>query len=283
VIRRSTKQGNKRIAEQLESAHKTRLLKGEVGIIEPGRTPTVKEFAPRFLAHVETANADKPATVAFYRHRLADLLESELISNLPMDSITGEHISTFAKKHRARGYEVSTVNRSLATLRKMVRLLADWENVAVRKVKLLPGENRRDRVLTEEEEAAYLSAAETLLRNVAIMMLDSGCRPEEVHQLTWPQYADGFLWIWKGKQTGSRRRVEATQRVKDTLATIQRDGLYVFPAPTKTGHISPDSYKDMHAAAITESKVVRFVPYTLRHTAITRMAVLGLDPPALMY
>jgi hypothetical protein len=35
AIRESTKQTNKRVAEQIEAAHKTRLAKGEVGIEEP--------------------------------------------------------------------------------------------------------------------------------------------------------------------------------------------------------------------------------------------------------
>ena len=39
-IRESTKQTNKRVAEQIEAAHKTSLAKGEVGIRQKKRTPT---------------------------------------------------------------------------------------------------------------------------------------------------------------------------------------------------------------------------------------------------
>jgi len=67
------------------------------------------------------------------------------------------------------------------------------------------------------------------------------------------------------------------------LASIPRVSRYVFPAPTQTRHINPDSFKDMHEAAIKASQVKRFVVYSLRHTAITRIAVLGLDAHALMY
>ena len=43
----STKQTNKRIAEQMEAAHKTALAKGEVGIREKKSTPILKEFAEK--------------------------------------------------------------------------------------------------------------------------------------------------------------------------------------------------------------------------------------------
>jgi hypothetical protein len=53
--------------------------------------------------------------------------------------------------------EVSTVNRDLATLRRMFHLAQEWGKVEklLPRVKLLAGENRRERVLTAEEEAVY--------------------------------------------------------------------------------------------------------------------------------
>jgi hypothetical protein len=45
-IRESTKQGNRRTAEQIESARRTQLAKGEVGIKDRKPVPTLKDFAP---------------------------------------------------------------------------------------------------------------------------------------------------------------------------------------------------------------------------------------------
>ena len=45
AIRESTKQTNKRVAEQIESAHKTSLAKGEVGIRDRIPAPTIRQFA----------------------------------------------------------------------------------------------------------------------------------------------------------------------------------------------------------------------------------------------
>src|SRR5215472_5215121 len=74
LIRESTKQTSKRVAEQIEAARKTELAKGEVGIREKKPAPTLKEFAARFEQAVNTLNAEKPATVAFYKEKLQRLL-----------------------------------------------------------------------------------------------------------------------------------------------------------------------------------------------------------------
>jgi hypothetical protein len=44
LIRESTKQGNDKVACQIESAHRTSLAKGEVGIREPKAIPTLRPF-----------------------------------------------------------------------------------------------------------------------------------------------------------------------------------------------------------------------------------------------
>jgi len=55
-IRESTKQGNKRVVEQIEAARKTSLAKGEVGLRDRTPVPTLNEFKQRFETAVETAN-----------------------------------------------------------------------------------------------------------------------------------------------------------------------------------------------------------------------------------
>ena len=55
-IRESTKQTSKRVAEQMEAAHRTALAKGEVGIRERKPVPTLKEFAERDFLPFVTSN-----------------------------------------------------------------------------------------------------------------------------------------------------------------------------------------------------------------------------------
>src|ERR1700730_11765259 len=44
LVRKSTKQGNDKIARQMESAHRTSLAKGEVGLRDKKPAPTLSEF-----------------------------------------------------------------------------------------------------------------------------------------------------------------------------------------------------------------------------------------------
>jgi len=52
---------------------------------------------------------------------------------------------------------------------------------------------------------------------------------------------------------------------------------WVFPAPTRSGHIEKSSLKKQHLRAVKESKVPAFVLYECRHTCLTRWAE-HMDP-----
>src|SRR5262245_57923336 len=86
-IRESAHTGNKDVARQVEAAHRVRLAKGEVGIVERPPAPTLKEFSPRFEKAIITLCADKPATVGFYQEKLRRLLADGQLAALRLDAI----------------------------------------------------------------------------------------------------------------------------------------------------------------------------------------------------
>ena len=249
-IRESTKQTNKRIAEQIEAAHKTSLAKGEVGIRDRVKAPTLAEFSTQdFLPYIErTYREKKPKTAEFYTCCTANLNAYPELAATRLDAIDHDSVQAFIefrKEHRfefrtgkgrleradAKPLAVSTINRDLATLRKMLKLAVEWgKTVGSPKVRLLPGENRRERALSEAEDTAYLNAAIDLghqrqaayeaalrgirslqrgqqprkpdafqLRDVAITMLDSGIRPDECYRLKPENVREGAIWIFEGK------------------------------------------------------------------------------------
>src|SRR5437899_12529407 len=129
LIRESTKQTNKRVAEQMEAAHRTALAKGEVGIRDKRPAPTLKEFAENdFLPFVRSTSKEKPNTVRFYENSVDNLNAYAKLANLRLDTITSDLIGGFVAHRQAKrqerrnnkSLEVSTVNRDLATLRRMV-------------------------------------------------------------------------------------------------------------------------------------------------------------------
>jgi len=162
LVRESTKQTNKRVAEQMEAVHRASLARGEVGIREHKLVPTLVAFAnDQFLPFVRSTSPAKPNTDRFYENSVANLAAHSKISSLPLDSITSEIVAGYVAHRQGSGVQIATVNRDLATLRRIFHLAAEWEVVSklLPRIRLLPGENHRERVLSLEEEMAYLNAA----------------------------------------------------------------------------------------------------------------------------
>ncbi len=149
---------------------------------------------------------------------------------------------------------------------------------------LPPGERHRERVLSFEEEERYLAVAQPLVRDVDIVLLDCGLRPEECFRLRWENVKNDCLEIHFGKSGAARRRIPMSQRVTALLEMrrAQVTSEWVFPAPTKSGHIEPSSLKKQHTRACRESGVKPFELYCLRHTCLTRWAP-HMDPWTLAY
>jgi integrase len=310
-IRESTKQSNKRTAEQMEATHKTSLAKGEVGLRDRKPAPTLREFAEDdFLSFARSTFAVKPKTQKYYEYGVKSLLAFEKLADSRLDAITGETIGGFIAKRREAGLEVSSINRELQALRRMFHLAQEWGRVekALPTVKMVPGENHRERVLTPEEESLYFRAASTkamehhtdprLLADVARILLDCALRPEECFRLRPENIIDGRLEVHFGKTDNARRRIPMTPNVQAILEmrlSKAADTAWVFPAPTQSGHIEPSSLKKQHAKAVSEAtRILReetgdkkcifagFELYTLRHTCLTRWAP-HMDPWTLAY
>ena len=164
-IRESTKQSNKRVAEQIEAAHRTRLAKGEVGIRDRRTTPTLTQFAQvDFLPFVRSTFEAAPKTLAYYKNGVQHLTGFDGLATTPLDAITTNKIAAYAAKRREDGTQVATVNRELQVLRRMFALAVDWGKVTkpLPRVRMLPGERHRERVLITDEETAYFEASNNI-------------------------------------------------------------------------------------------------------------------------
>lgn len=152
---------------------------------------------------------------------------------------------------------------------------------------MLRGAAHRERVVTPEEEARYLGAAGELLRDVAVVLIDTGMRPEENFRLRWESVSwtngqQGTLRATHGKTAAARRMLPLSLRVRALLekrwecADRPAEG-WVWAAATQSGHIEPSSIKKQHNRALRLSGVPPFVVYTLRHTFLTRLGESGCD------
>jgi integrase len=300
-IRKSTKQTNKRVAEQMEAAFRTSLAKGEVGIVAKPRSPTLAEFAPRFTAAIETTCAEKPATVSFYAEKLRRILEDRQLSATRLDAIDEAVIDGYKQRRTRqlsrfkRPLSPASVNRELATLRRLLRLAHEWKGLdRVPRIRLLREEHNREFVLSHRLEPAYLNAAPETLRDVAILILESGVRPGEAANLKWPDvylepaiHAElGYIAIRGGKSRNAKRNLSLTARAAEMLkarkATAKSE--WVFAREK-----SPDlpilgtSLDHQHEDVRDTLKLSKeFVVHSLRHTMLTRLGEAGADAFTIM-
>ena len=280
LVRESTKQGSDKIARQMESAHRTKLALGEVGIRQKEPTPTLAEFLKNdFLAYAKTKHGDKPNTLRYYVDG-AKGLSNSTVAKTPLDQVSDQHAQQYAKERA--GLSASGINRGLRTLRRALNLAFQWGQLERPvKIALAAGERQRDRVLLEEEENKYLNACPQPWRDRAAVIFDEGFRPSKVFSLRWERVffnddGTGLIQIVTGKSRAARRMLPMTPRVYALLRTrYESSGCtnegWIFPSSGKDGHFNGDTAKDQHKKALTDSGVNPFVPYTLRHTALTRL------------
>jgi hypothetical protein len=165
-IRESTKQGNNKVAKDMEAAHRTSLAKGEVGIREKKSSPTLKGFLNGdFLPFAETRHTGKPLTLRYYKQG-SDMLLKSTLAGLRLDEVSDQQAQDFARKHAK--LSASGINRGLRTLRRALNLAYQWGKLEKPvKVTLAAGEKQRDRVLTEDESDRYLKACPQPWRDCA--------------------------------------------------------------------------------------------------------------------
>src|SRR5437016_5825177 len=139
-IRRPTKQGNPNVARQIEGAYRKSLANGEVGIQERRAVPSLSAFKEKFMDEIRVERKEHPETIEFYKFKYAGLLRFPPLAQARLDHIDEELIAQFKAKMDREGYEESTTNRHLATLKRALRLAASWKIIdRVPKIKLLTG------------------------------------------------------------------------------------------------------------------------------------------------
>jgi integrase len=143
----------------------------------------------------------------------------------------------------------------------------------------------RTRIISPDEEKAYLATSSQPLRDIARVMLDTGMRPEEVFRIETANvdFAQRTILNPFGKTMAARRKLTMTEDVLAILKarTISSKGPYIFSSPD-----NPEkpigSVRKAHDAAIRRAKIVPgFRLYDLRHTYASRAVMAGVDLPTL--
>lgn len=219
-MRESTKQGNDKIARQMEAAHRTSLAKGLVGIREKKTVPTLTEFCSARLEPWAKSTFENTCVSnwLWFRAGIRRLTAHEPLGKTKLDEITNEGLAGFTAyeqkrllnrgreaKDERRGLAVSSINSSIRVLRRVLALASEWGAIeSAPSLHLLTGEHHRERVITPDEEMRYFSDASPLLKDVATVLVDTGMRPDEDYRLRWEDLnwangCNGSLLVRHGK------------------------------------------------------------------------------------
>jgi integrase len=307
-IRASTKQSNKRTAEQIEAARKASLAKGEVGIKELVPAPTFREFSERFLAWAESEK--RPNTVKYYNDMVRILLRYHPLAGARLTQIDRDLIARYTEKRRGarktgvrRGKEgvqhtiidrpitTTALNHEVGTIRRILNIAVDWGVIEyVPKIRLSGSGKQVERILTDTEEEEYIENAPQPLRDFAVVCLDTSLRPGEVLRLRWENVVFavrrepvGHLQVIEGKSKNAKRTLMMLERVADVLVRRHKEAGapaagWVFPGNEEDGSLNYSSLDSQHDRLIEKlgfAGPLRL--YDLRHTALTRLAESGAD------
>jgi integrase len=299
-IQQSAQTGNKDAARQIEAAHRVRLAKGEAGIIERPPAPTLAEFGPRFESAIVTLCAEKPATISFYNEKLRRLLEDKKLAGARLNAIDEAVIDGYKQRRTrqasryGRPLSPASVNRELATLRRLLRLAQEWKVLdRVPRIRLLRGERNREFVLSHTLQPKYLAAAPQPLQDVALLILESGIRPGEAANLPWADvYLQpavrakfGYIAIRHGKSKNAKRNLSLTVRASEMLKARKAaaESAWVFPGDSPDAAILGTSLDHQHDDVRKAIKLpADFVIHSLRHTMLTRLGEAGADAFTIM-
>ncbi len=205
-----------------------------------------------------------------------------------LDRISEFTLQKFQNDCRNKGLSGATINRVLATYRRMGRKLYRWKVIPapLPMIKLETERNRRTYVITGDEEQKLLNAALADSNPYVWLFiklgLATGLRHTEMLAARF-QNLDPVRRRLRVKVKGGRWRNQPLTRGITEVLTRERemaedpDG-WIFPSKTSvSGHIA--SMGRSFARCVEQGGMDPSVaiPHTMRHTAITRLAETGAD------
>jgi integrase len=231
------------------------------------KTFTLTELSKRFLDWVDQTRLE-PKSKEYYRGGWK-MLEATPISGMRISHITTDEAGTLRFDHSP-----ANTNRALRTLRRMMGKAAEWGLISSPpRIKLLKEEGR-SALIDKDTESRLLAVAPQPLRDVAMLVLDSGMRPSEVFEMRWENltWDPGMIFIPRGKTKRSRRHLPMSGRVIEALQIRRKDQTegWVFPSDSVCGHTTSvaKAFAKVRADLGLPKEIVL---YSARHSFATKV------------
>ncbi len=213
-------------------------------------------------------------------------------ASMRIDRISKFTIEKFRNDMLRRGHKLGNVNRVLSTYRHMGNRLADQGKIPspFPMIKLEEPDNRRNRVLTHEEESALLQAALNDSNPYSWLFVRIGLSTGLRHSEILSARFDGFdpnrrrlrVLVKGGRIREQPLSSEMTQILEREREMAEDLGGWLFPSPrSASGHIEDmkTAFRRCVIRAGLDPKEV--IPHTMRHTAVSNLAAIGADIPTI--
>ena len=265
---RSTKTGNRRLAEQIDQKHKEELLlANEITRFNPQMT--FFQLAAEFLGHGDAKE--------WHRDRLKMLLP--FLGTTAIGNINKALVGQY-RRHRLAQKPITqtTVNRDIECLRHILYWAVDEQILAtnpIARVRLERERRKKKPVLSLEEEEQLLRVAAPHLKLLIIVAVLTGMRRGEILRQRWEDvdFSRRLLYVSHSKTPeGEAREIPLSNRVLDLFSGMRKFNGLLFTFKGKPIH----SIKTAWKAAIRRAGIryIRF--HYLRHTFNTRLLELGV-------
>jgi len=283
---------NKTAALRAEAKRKTDLFERRAGLKKLKQAPKFGDFVEQFLRWSQQQH--RPKTHELHSGNCETL--KRFFRGIWLDEVSQGMVGDFKltrikEKRWGERDEIAvsgvTVNRALSTLRLIYNFAERCGFAVSNPVKHVTffREPGRTRIISLEEERAYLGATSQPLRDIARIILDTGMRPEEVFRIETANLDFGQRTIFNpfGKTAAAKRKLTMTDDVWSILKkrAVLSESPYIFSSPDKPEK-PIGSVRKAHDAAIRRAKIAPgFRLYDLRHTYASRAVMAGVDLPTL--
>ena len=183
-----------------------------------------------------------------------------------------------------RNLSVSYANRLTAILKRMFKKAAEWELIdenilkRIRTAKLLKGEIKRLRYLTDDEQERLISACSKEIRPIIITALNTGMRKSEILNLTWDRVdLKNKVILLDITKNGERREIPINNTLLNTLSVITRHIKCEYVFYNKETLKPYYDIKKSFATALKKAHIIDFHFHDLRHTFASSLVMEGID------
>jgi len=258
-------------------------LNEKMGFKKPEKKPDVlfRDFSKEFMELYSKQNKKSWKRDEISLKSLRPFFKGKTLQQIGPDLIEGYKAKrkTDVTQRKTKVKE-ATINREIALMKTIFNKAVEWgriEKNPLARVKKFKENHQKDmKILKDEEAIRLIDAANSHLKSVLILALNTGMRRGEILSLKWENidFRKGMIFIEDSK-SGKSREVYMNSLIFETLKDLPKNSDYVFPN-NETGKHIQDVKNSFHTAC-REAKIKSLRFHDLRHTAATKMIEAGVD------